>query len=87
MFPKISIRRSLIAKSGKSSKLKAKMAITDRPIEPNSFQHSLNWTHIQRIMRVTNPEARAWYLQETAEQSWDVSTLDSNISTQYYERL
>jgi predicted nuclease of restriction endonuclease-like (RecB) superfamily len=38
-------------------------------------------------MRVSNPEARAWYLQEAAEQSWDVRTLDRNISSQYYERL
>jgi predicted nuclease of restriction endonuclease-like (RecB) superfamily len=63
------------------------MAITDRQIEPASFQHSLNWTHIQRIMRISNPEARTWYLQEAAEQSWDVRTLDRNVSTQYYERL
>jgi len=38
-------------------------------------------------MRVSNPEARSWYLRETVEQSWDVRTLDRNISTQYYERL
>ena len=38
-------------------------------------------------MRVTNAEARAWYLKETSEQAWDVRTLDRNISTQYYERL
>jgi hypothetical protein len=87
IFPKLSIRRSLIAESGKSSKKKIKMAITDRQIEPASFQHSLNWTHIQRIMRVSNPEARTWYLKEASEQSWDVRTLDRNISTQYYERL
>jgi predicted nuclease of restriction endonuclease-like (RecB) superfamily len=87
MFPKISIRRSMIAISDKSPKSKTNSAITDRRIEPTSLQHSLNWTHIQRIMRVSNPEARKWYLQETAEQSWDVRTLDRNISTQYYERF
>lgn len=38
-------------------------------------------------MRVTNPEARAWYLKKTAEQMWSVRTLDRNINTQYYERL
>jgi predicted nuclease of restriction endonuclease-like (RecB) superfamily len=38
-------------------------------------------------MRVSNPQARAWYLREAAEQSWDVRTLDRNISSQYYERL
>ena len=83
MFPKFSIQRSLIAisKSGTNS------AINDRQIKPNALLLSLNWTHIQRIMRVTNPEARTWYLREAAEQSWDVRTLDRNISTQYFERL
>jgi predicted nuclease of restriction endonuclease-like (RecB) superfamily len=38
-------------------------------------------------MQVSNPEARTWYLQEATEQSWDVRTLDRNISTQYNERL
>jgi predicted nuclease of restriction endonuclease-like (RecB) superfamily len=38
-------------------------------------------------MRVSSPEARAWYFREAAEQSWDVRTLDRNISTQYFERL
>jgi predicted nuclease of restriction endonuclease-like (RecB) superfamily len=38
-------------------------------------------------MRVSDPKARTWYLLEAAAQSWDVRTLDRNISTQYYERL
>jgi len=83
MFPKLSIQRSLIA----VSKSRKDSAITDRRIQSDVFLLSLNWTHIQRIMRVTNPEARIWYLREAAEQSWDVRTLDRNISTQYYERL
>src|SRR5215469_4279536 len=87
MFPKLSIQRSRIAISDKSTKTKTNLAITDRQIEQPSFQYSLNWTHIQRIMRVSNPEARTWYLKEAAEQSWDVRTLDRNISSQYFERL
>ena len=100
MFPKFSIQRSLIAISkakadlaitdrqiDKPAKTKKNSAISHRKIQPYDFLVSLNWTHIQRIMRVSNPEARAWYLQEAAEQSWDVRTLDRNISSQYYERL
>ncbi|MDR2719090.1 MAG: PDDEXK nuclease domain-containing protein [Treponema sp.] len=87
MFPKLSIRRSQIAISKKSGKSKTNLAIIDRRINPPTFEYSLNWTHIQRIMRVSNPEAMSWYLRETVEQSWDVRTLDRNISTQYYERL
>ena len=63
------------------------MANSVRQIEKTAVQISLGWSHIQRIMRVTNPEARAWYLKEASEQTWDVRTLDRNISTQYYERL
>ena len=83
MFPKFPIRRSVIAIS---SKQKKDSAIADRGIDENLL-HPLGWTHIQRIMRVSDPKARAWYLMEAAEQSWDVRTLDRNISTQYYERL
>ncbi len=38
-------------------------------------------------MRVSNLKARAWYVQQAAEQMWSFRTLDRNISTQYYERL
>ncbi|AEI51571.1 PDDEXK nuclease domain-containing protein [Runella slithyformis] len=47
----------------------------------------LSWSHFKALMRVTNPEARAYYLKETAENNWSVRTLDRNIATQYYERL
>jgi predicted nuclease of restriction endonuclease-like (RecB) superfamily len=87
LFPKLPIVRSVIAQSGKLKKSKTNSAITDRRISPPAIQFSLNWTHIQRIMRVSSPEARAWYFREASEQSWDVRTLDRNISTQYYERL
>jgi predicted nuclease of restriction endonuclease-like (RecB) superfamily len=38
-------------------------------------------------MRVSNPDARVYYLKEAAEQMWSSRTLDRNISTLYYERL
>jgi hypothetical protein len=76
MFPKFSIRRSVIAIA---SKQKKDSAITDRRIAKNLL-HPLGWTHIQRIMWVSDQKARAWYLLEAAEQSWDVRTLDRNIS-------
>ena len=87
IFPKFSFKRSMIALSKKPVQTKSNSAITDRRIQPLDYILLLDWTHIQRIMRVSNPEARAWYIKETAEQSWDVRTLDRNISTQYYERL
>ena len=91
MFPKFPIRRSMLALSDKPS---ANSAITDRRIlkstahkTDENLLYPLGWTHIQRLMRVTDQKARAWYLREAADQSWDVRTLDRNITTQYYERL
>lgn len=47
---------------------------------------NLNWSHIRRLLSVSNPEAREWYMMTAAEDMWSVKTLDRNISTQYYER-
>ena len=47
---------------------------------------NLNWSHIRRILSVSNPQAREWYLKTAADDMWSVKTLDRNISTQYYER-
>jgi predicted nuclease of restriction endonuclease-like (RecB) superfamily len=38
-------------------------------------------------MRITNKEARDWYMKEAVEQMWSYRTLDRNISTLYYERM
>ncbi|QTY27055.1 YhcG family protein [Flavobacterium sp. CS20] len=47
----------------------------------------LSWSHYERLIRVENQDARAYYLNEAAEQNWSVRTLDRNISTLYYQRL
>lgn len=47
----------------------------------------LSWTHFQRVLKVTNPQARTYYLTEAAENACSVRTLDRNISTLYYDRL
>jgi predicted nuclease of restriction endonuclease-like (RecB) superfamily len=47
----------------------------------------LTWSHNRLIMRVENPAARLYYLNECAEQMWSVRTLERNMSTFYYERL
>ena len=38
-------------------------------------------------MRVSDLNARQWYMQEAASQQWDYRTLKRNIDTQYYYRL
>ena len=48
---------------------------------------NLSWSHFRLIMRVSDPVAREWYINEASNEHWGVRTLDRNISTQYYERL
>jgi predicted nuclease of restriction endonuclease-like (RecB) superfamily len=47
----------------------------------------LSWSHLRLIMRVENPEARQYYITETAGQRWSARQLDRNIHSLYYERL
>ena len=47
----------------------------------------LTWSHNRLIMRIENPNARFYYLNECAEQMWSVRTLERNLNTFYYERL
>ena len=47
---------------------------------------NLTWTHLRRILSVSNPKAQIWYLKTASENRWSTTELDRNISTQYYER-
>ncbi len=46
----------------------------------------LGWSHYLKLLQVENAEARKWYLDEAASETWSVRTLQRNISSQYYER-
>ena len=52
-----------------------------------SLISKLTWTHIQKVLRVSNEKSRIFYLTEAAENMWSVRTLDRNISTLYYNRI
>lgn len=47
----------------------------------------LSWSHYRLLMRIENSSARAWYMQEAAQQSWSVRALERQIGVLYYERL
>lgn len=47
---------------------------------------NLEWSKVRRVLSVSSPEARLWYLEEASKCNWSYKTLDRNISTQYYER-
>lgn len=53
----------------------------------NSCVHNLTWTHFRSLLRVSDEDARYWYMNEASQNCWNVRTLDRNISTQYYYRL
>ena len=47
----------------------------------------LSWTHYRNLLRVTDKNARDWYLNESINEVWSARTLDRNIASQYYYRL
>jgi predicted nuclease of restriction endonuclease-like (RecB) superfamily len=52
-----------------------------------AVRSELSWTHYRMIMRVENPVAREYYMNEAADQNWSSRTLERNINTLYYDRL
>ncbi|MDE6377886.1 MAG: PDDEXK nuclease domain-containing protein [Duncaniella sp.] len=53
----------------------------------DALRHNLSWTHYRTLIRVTNPKAREYYVEEAAKGGWSVRQLERQIATQYYERL
>ncbi len=52
-----------------------------------ALRSQLTWTHWRLLMRVENPAARDYYIQEAADQGWNTRLLERNINTLSYERL
>jgi predicted nuclease of restriction endonuclease-like (RecB) superfamily len=53
----------------------------------DALRHKLSWTHYRLLIRVENPKARDWYLQEAMNQNWSARALERQIGVLYYERL
>jgi len=53
----------------------------------NAVRTTLSWTHYRTLLRVEDPQARAWYMKEAAIQNWSARALERQIGTLYYERL
>jgi predicted nuclease of restriction endonuclease-like (RecB) superfamily len=53
----------------------------------NALRTELSWTHYRCLIRIDNPGARDWYLEETIAQNWSARALERQINTLYYERL
>ena len=52
-----------------------------------ALRRELTWTHYRVLLRVEKREARAWYMNEAADQNWSTRALERQINSLYYERL
>ena len=53
----------------------------------DTLRHELTWSHYRMLLRVKDEDARTWYMNEAAQQTWSTRQLDRQISVLYYERL
>ena len=53
----------------------------------DALRPEITWTHYRIILRVENPTARRYYMNESASQGWGTRILERNIQSGYYERL
>ncbi|RKZ79438.1 MAG: DUF1016 domain-containing protein, partial [Candidatus Parabeggiatoa sp. nov. 3] len=54
---------------------------------PNTLHPELSWTHYRLMLKVENPKARRFYIQECIESKWSTRQLERQINSFYYERL
>ncbi|PIS30941.1 MAG: DUF1016 domain-containing protein [Candidatus Marinimicrobia bacterium CG08_land_8_20_14_0_20_45_22] len=52
-----------------------------------AIRRELTWTHYRLLLRVENPDARSFYMNETANNRWSTRELDRQISSLLFERL
>jgi len=52
-----------------------------------ALRSNLGWTHHRLIMRVDSPQARDYYITQSAQQNWSSRTLERQIQTNTYQRL
>lgn len=52
----------------------------------NAVRSELSWTHYRLLLRVENPQARAFYETEAAEGNWSTRQLERQINSHFYER-
>lgn len=53
----------------------------------DALRHELSWTHYRLLLRVENPDARDWYMNEAAAENWSSRQLERQISVLYYDRM
>ena len=53
----------------------------------HALRDELSWTHYRLLIRVEDPEARDWYMNEAAAENWSSRQLERQISVLYYDRM
>ena len=53
----------------------------------DALRSELSWTHYRQLMRVSDTNAREFYLEEAAKAGWSSRQLQRQIHTMYYERI
>jgi predicted nuclease of restriction endonuclease-like (RecB) superfamily len=54
---------------------------------PGELSPSLSWSHYRQLLRVTRPEARAFYEIEAIRNAWSVRELQRQAASLLYDRL
>lgn len=52
-----------------------------------ALRSELGWTHYRLIMRVSEPTARQYYIEEAATHGWSTRELERNIRSGWHQRL
>ena len=47
----------------------------------------LSWSHYRLLMRVSDEQARTFYMEECVKSAWSVRQLEWQINTMYYQRM
>ena len=53
----------------------------------NALSSLLSWTHYKALMRIDDPDKRAFYEAETVKNAWSVRQTERQINSLLYERL
>ncbi|WP_375562758.1 YhcG family protein [Bernardetia sp. OM2101] len=53
----------------------------------DALRQELSWTHYRQLLRLENPKARQFYIEETVANGWSTRVLNRQINSLYYERL
>ncbi len=53
----------------------------------NAVRSELSWTHYRMLIKVENPDARAYYMEECAKGNWSTRQLERQINSFCYERV